>query len=74
MRHEKYVVLSFNDDAYRWIANSVLVVESSKSVCKTHEITLLKIKHIRLREKYGEGEYHMKQQEVAQFFLNNINW
>ena len=36
--------------------NSVLVLESSKSGWKTHEITLLKIKHIRLREKYGKGE------------------
>ena len=35
--------------------NSVLVLESSKRGWKTHEITLLKIKHIRSREKYGEG-------------------
>ena len=25
---------------------------------RNHEVTLLKIKHIRLREKYGEGEIH----------------
>ncbi|HEX7257321.1 MAG TPA: hypothetical protein VF242_04610 [Nitrososphaeraceae archaeon] len=30
--------------------NSVLVLESSKSGWKTHEITILKIKHIRFRE------------------------
>ena len=24
--------------------------------CSPHEVTLLKLKHIRLKEKYGEGE------------------
>ena len=36
--------------------NSVLVLESLKNGWKIHEIIVLKIKHIRLREKYAEGE------------------
>ena len=27
---------------------------------RNHEVTLLKIKHIRLKEKYGEGEIHSR--------------
>ena len=53
--------------------NSVLLLESSKNGWKTHEITLLKIKHIRLREKYGKGEIsHEAKTGSCQIFLNNI--
>ena len=36
---------------------------------RPHEITLLKIKHIRLREKYGEGEIPFAAKpEAVQYF------
>lgn len=40
---------------------------------RPHEITLLKIKHIRLKEKYGEGEipYEAKTGRVLYYLLHH---
>jgi hypothetical protein len=32
---------------------------------RNHEVTMLMIKHIRLREKYGEGEVLHEEKQVA---------